>query len=73
MALSAGFSLLRRELTSSVHLYETTTHRADLKHRDYGFVLILACMVLGLVVASAIFTPAPVGSGINDQISFVGP
>jgi hypothetical protein len=58
---------------SSLHLSETTTHRADLKHRDYGFVLVLACMVLALVVVSAIFTPAPVGSGINDQISFVGP
>jgi hypothetical protein len=58
---------------SSVHLYETTTHRADLKRRDYGFVLVLACMVLALVIASAIFTPTPIGSGINDQISLVGP
>ena len=58
---------------SSVHLYETTTHRADLKHRDYGVILALVCMVLALVLASAIFTPTPVGRGINDQISFVGP
>jgi hypothetical protein len=47
---------------SSVHLSEATTRRADLKHRDYGFVLVLACMVLGLVVASAIFKPAPVAA-----------
>jgi hypothetical protein len=58
---------------SSIHVSETTTHRADLKHRDYGFVLVLACMVLGLVVASAIFKPAPVGAGTNDQVWFVGP
>ena len=58
---------------SSVQLHETRKHTADLKHGDYGFVLALICMVLALLVASAIFTPAPVGTGINDQISFVGP
>jgi hypothetical protein len=30
-------------------------------------------MALALVAASAIFKPAPVGTGINDQIWFVGP
>jgi hypothetical protein len=60
-------------LMSSVHLSEATTHRADPKHRDYGFVLVLACMVLGLVVASAIFKPAPVAAGTDDQVWFVGP
>jgi len=54
-------------------LYDTTKSRAALKHHDYGFVLALICMALALVVASAIFTPAPVGTGINDQIWFVGP
>ena len=58
---------------SSIHVSETTTHRADLKHRDYGFVLVLACMVLGFVVASAIFKPASVSAGTNDQVWFVGP
>ena len=58
---------------SSVQLHETTKHTADLKHRDYGFVLALICMVLALLVGSAIFAPAPVGTGINDQIWFVGP
>ena len=42
-----------------------THERTDLKQRDYGFVLALVCMALAVVVASAIFTPAPVGSGIN--------
>ena len=46
--------------------------RTDLKHH-YGFILALVCMALALVVASAIFKPAPVGTGINDQIWFVGP
>jgi hypothetical protein len=50
-----------------------THEKADLKHRDYGFILALVCMVLALVVASVIFKPAPVGSGINDQTWFVGP
>jgi hypothetical protein len=58
---------------SSVHLYETAKHRVDLKHHDYGFILVLVCMVLALVVASAIFTPLPVGSEISEQISLVGP
>jgi len=58
---------------SSVQLYETTKHRADLKHRDYGFVLVLVCMVLALVIASAIFAPRPVGSEISNQMSLVGP
>jgi hypothetical protein len=73
MGLVAGLSLLRRDFMSSVHLSETTTHGADLKHQDYGFVLVLACMVLALVVASAIFKPASAGTGINDQVWFVGP
>ena len=42
-----------------------TYQKADLKDRDYGFILALVCMALAIVVASAIFAPAPVGSGIN--------
>jgi len=58
---------------STLNLYDTTKSKADLKHHDYGFVLALICMVLALLVASAIFAPAPAGAGINDQIWFVGP
>jgi hypothetical protein len=59
---------------SSLHLHDTTKHSADLKHHDYGFVLALICLALALVVASALFTPAPVGSGINfSEITSVGP
>ena len=57
----------------SVQLSETTEQRAHRKHGDYGFVLALICVALALVVASAIFKPAPVGTGVNDQIWFVGP
>jgi len=54
-----------------------STEKADLKRTDYtdrtdyGFILALFCMVLALVVASAIFRPAPVGTGI--EITDVGP
>jgi hypothetical protein len=40
-----------------------TYQKADLQDRDY--ILALVCMALAIVVASAIFAPAPVGSGIN--------
>jgi hypothetical protein len=56
-------------------LYQTN-EKADLKHTDYtdyGFILALFCMVLVLVAASAIFTPAPVGTGITSKITSVGP
>jgi hypothetical protein len=58
---------------SSLHFYDTTKSRTALKHHDHGFVLALVCLALALVIASALFTPAPVGTGINDQIWFAGP
>jgi hypothetical protein len=58
---------------SSVQLYETTKQSADHKRGDYGFILALFCMVLALVVASAIFAPVPIGSEISNQMSLVGP
>ena len=50
-----------------------THERTHLTQGDYGFILTLVCMALALVVASAIFTPAPVGSGIASEITTVGP
>jgi hypothetical protein len=53
--------------------------KADLKRTDYtdrtdyGFILALVCMALALVVASVIFTPAPVGAGITSEITSVSP
>jgi hypothetical protein len=50
-----------------------THQRTDLKQSDYGFILALVCMVLALVVASVIFTPVAIGSGITSEITGVGP
>ena len=58
---------------SSLHLSDTTKSKGDLKHHDYGVVLALICMVLVLLVASAIFAPLPVGGKISNQMSLVGP
>jgi hypothetical protein len=58
-------------LSHKADLYEGSISDTDRKHRDYGFILTLVCMVLALVVASAIFRPAPVGTGI--EITSVGP
>jgi hypothetical protein len=71
-------------LSHQADLYEGSIQDTDRKHRDYeyrdatgaaaGFILTLVCMALAVVVASAIFTPAPVGSGINfSEITSVGP
>ena len=46
---------------------------ADCKHHRYGLILVLVCLALALVVASAILAPTPVGSGINGESWFVGP
>ena len=54
-------------------VYQSPNEKADRKHSEYGFVLALICVALALVVASVMFTPAPVGSGIGDEILFVGP
>jgi hypothetical protein len=50
-----------------------TSEKAELKRPDNSFILALISMALALVVASAIFTPAPVGSGITSEITSVGP
>ena len=56
-----------------VSLLSHTHERTDLQHRDYSFILAVVCVALALVVASAIFTPAPVGAGITTEITSVGP
>lgn len=47
-----------------------TSEKADVKRRDYSLIV---CMALAVVVASAVFTPAAIGSGITNQVTFVGP
>ena len=53
--------------------HQGSNEKADHKHAEYGFVLALICVALALVIASVMFTPAPIGSGIGDEILFVGP
>ncbi len=60
-------------LLYKMDVHQSPKETADRKHPEYGFVFALVCMALALVVASAIFTPAPIGSGIRDNISIVGP
>lgn len=47
--------------------------KANRKHHGYGFILVLFCLALAIVVAAAILAPTPVGSGINSETWFVGP
>jgi hypothetical protein len=54
-------------------VFPRTQQRTDRKHRDYGFILGLVCVVLALIVASAIFAPAPLGSGITSELATIGP
>ncbi len=53
-------------------LYQTS-EKANLKRPDYSFILALVCVGLAFVVANVAFAPAPVGSGITSEITFVGP
>ena len=52
-------------LSHQTDVYETPKSQSDRKRPKYSFVLVLVCMALSLVVASAIFTPAPFGTGIE--------
>jgi hypothetical protein len=62
--------LLEQELVMS--LVYRTNQTTNFKQRDYGFILVIICMALALLVASAIFTPAPIGSGIASEITTAG-
>jgi len=48
-------------------------HEAERKHPEYGFILALVCLALGLVLAGLIFAPEAVGAGMNSESWFVGP
>jgi hypothetical protein len=60
-------------LSHQADVYETPKAQSDRRRPEYSFILVLVCMVLALVVASVIFTPAPVGSGISVETSLVDP
>ena len=55
-------------LLDKTDVFQTRNERAV---KD-GFVLVLVCTALTLFVAGAIFSPAPVGGGINDESWLVG-
>ncbi len=59
-------------LLHKTDVYQSQNERADRKP-EYGFVLALICAALALVVVSAIFAPARIGSGISSDIVLVGP
>jgi hypothetical protein len=60
------------EVTMSL-LHQTVYQGSNEKAAGYGFVLALICVALALVLASVMLTPAAIGSGIGDEILFVGP
>ena len=60
-------------LAHKTDLYEKPIRDVERKHPDYGFILALVCLALGLVVASVIFAPVAVGAGMNSESWFVGP
>jgi len=60
-------------LAHKTDVYVKPIRDADRKHPEYGFILALVCLALGLVVASAIFAPMPVGAELNSESWFVGP
>jgi len=59
-------------LLDKTDVFQTRNERAVREHPEYGSVLVLVCAALTLVVASAIFSPAPVGSGISNEIWLIG-
>ena len=55
-------------LLDKTDVFQTRNERAV----EDGFFLVLVCTALTLSVASAVFSPAPVGSGISDEIWLIG-
>ena len=54
-------------------LHQTVYQSSNEKSASYGFILALVCVVLALVLAGVMFTPVAIGSGIGDEVLFVGP
>jgi hypothetical protein len=59
-------------LLQKTDVYQSQKERTA-HNPEYGFVLALIGAALALIVASAIFAPAPIGSGISSDIVLVGP
>jgi hypothetical protein len=65
-----AFGFPEQELVMS--LVYRTNQTTDFKQRDYSFILVLICMALAVLLASQIFAPDPVGSGIASEITTAG-
>jgi hypothetical protein len=55
-------------LLHQTDVYQASNEKAEGKLSSYGFVLVLVCMALALVVASVIFTPAPVATELYSSV-----
>jgi hypothetical protein len=61
-------------LAHKTDVYEKPIRDVDRRHPEYGFILALVCLALGLVLASVMFTPQAVGGAMNtDESLIVGP
>ena len=54
-------------LLQKTDVYHGRDKEADRRHPEYGFVLVLICVVLALVVANAMFGSTP------SEVPLVGP
>jgi hypothetical protein len=54
-------------LLQKTDVYQGSEAKAVRKHPEYGFILVLICVVLALVVASIMFRP------VGGEITLVGP
>ncbi len=54
-------------LLDKTDVFQARNERADRKQPEYGFVLVLACVALTVLVAGGIFSPAHVGSGVSGE------
>jgi hypothetical protein len=53
-------------------VYQSSQEKTARERSDYGFILVLICVALALVVASVVFTPASLG-GVPPLSPYVGP
>jgi hypothetical protein len=60
-------------LLQKTDVYQVSKAKGAHKRSDYGFILVLICVALALVVASVAFTPAPVDGEIPLIGPYVGP
>jgi hypothetical protein len=74
-----NISIPNQEITMSI-IQATDVHQGQAKKTDrknkkneFGFIILLACVALGLVVMAAVFTPVSVASGTSDDTVDVGP